>query len=81
MRIPRDLSAQDLITALKKLGYEVTRQKGSHLRLTTIEEGEHHITIPMHKLLRIGTLAGILGDVAEHFHIPREELLRRLFKI
>ncbi len=80
MRIPRDLSAQDLITTLKKYGYEVTRQKGSHARLTTIEEGEHHITVPMHTSLRIGTLAGILGDVAEHFHIPREELLRRLFK-
>ncbi len=46
MRIPRDLSAQDLITALKKYGYEVTRQKGSHVRLTTNEEGEHHITVP-----------------------------------
>ncbi len=80
MRIPRDLSAQDLITALKKYGYEVTRQKGSHVRLTTNEEGEHHITVPMHKSLRIGTLAGIIGDVAGHFHIPREELLRRLFK-
>ena len=80
MRIPRDLSAQDLITTLKKLDYEVTRQKGSHARLTTIEEGEHHLTIPVHKSLRIGTLAGILGDVADHFHIPREELLRRLFK-
>ncbi|MFC1559216.1 type II toxin-antitoxin system HicA family toxin [Gemmatimonadota bacterium] len=80
MRIPRDLSAQDLISALKKLGYEVTRQKGGHARLTTIEEGEHHITVPMHKSLRIGTLAGILGDVAEHFHFSREEILRRLFK-
>ena len=80
MRIPRDLSAQDLITTLKKYGYEVTRQKGSHARLTTIEEGEHHITVPMQTSLSIGTLAGILGDVAEHFHIPREELLRRLFK-
>ncbi len=80
MRIPRDLSAQDLITALKRYGYEVTRQKGSHVRLTTIEDGEHHITVPIHTSLRIGTLAGILGDVAEHFHIPRDELLQRLFK-
>ena len=80
MRVPRDLSAQDLITALKKLGYEVTRQKGSHARITTIEEGEHHITVPMHTSLRIGTLASLLGDVAEHFHISREELLRKLFK-
>jgi predicted RNA binding protein YcfA (HicA-like mRNA interferase family) len=35
MSVPRDLSGADLARALQKLGYTVTRQKGSHVRLTT----------------------------------------------
>jgi hypothetical protein len=50
------------------------------MRLTTQQHGEHHVTIPNHDPLRIGTLAGILADVAEHFKITREELSERLFK-
>ena len=46
MRIPRDLSGEDLIKLLTKFGYQVTRQQGSHVRLTTQMEGEHHLTIP-----------------------------------
>jgi predicted RNA binding protein YcfA (HicA-like mRNA interferase family) len=79
MRLPRDLSGDDLAQALKLLGYQVTRQTGNHLRLTTAERGEHHITIPRHHALRIGTLAAILADVAEHFALSREELVNRLF--
>jgi len=61
------------------LGYRVARQTESHLRLTTLERGEHHITIPKHKPIRVGTLAAILGDVAEHFELTRDELVERLF--
>jgi predicted RNA binding protein YcfA (HicA-like mRNA interferase family) len=79
MRLPRDLSGQELARALGVLGYRITRQTGSHLRLTTLEGGEHHITIPRHRSLRVGTLAAILGDVAQHFELSREQLLERLF--
>ncbi len=79
MRLPRDLTGADLARALQTLGYRVTRQTGSHLRLTTTEGGEHHLTIPLHNPLRVGTLAGILADVGKHFGQDREELLRRLF--
>lgn len=79
MRIPRDLSGEDLAKALKKFGYQMTRQIGSHMRLTTKEQGEHHITIPGHRSLRVGTLAGILQDVANHLKTDRDEILRRLF--
>jgi predicted RNA binding protein YcfA (HicA-like mRNA interferase family) len=79
MRLPRDLSGNDLAQALCKLGYQVTRQTGSHIRLTTTERGEHHVTIPNHNPLRVGTLSGILADVAEHFGLSREELAARLF--
>ena len=79
MRLPRDLSGDDLAKKLDTFGYQVTRQTGSHLRLTTIEHGEHHLTIPRHDPLRIGTLAAILADVAEHRGLSRERVASRLF--
>jgi predicted RNA binding protein YcfA (HicA-like mRNA interferase family) len=79
MRLPRDLSGDDLARALAALGYSVTRQTGSHMRLTTQERGEHHITIPRHDALRVGTVAAILGEVGEHFTLSREAIVDRLF--
>lgn len=79
MKIPRDLSGQGLIQKLKSLGYEQTRQTGSHIRLTTQKNGEHHITIPNHDPLRIGTLSAIISLVAEHFNMTKEDLLKQLF--
>jgi predicted RNA binding protein YcfA (HicA-like mRNA interferase family) len=79
MRLPRDLSGADLAQVLHKLGYVVTRQTGSHLRLTTQEHGEHHLTIPQHSPLRIGTLSAILADIGKHFELTREQLLHKLF--
>jgi predicted RNA binding protein YcfA (HicA-like mRNA interferase family) len=81
MRLPRDLSGLELAKLLRNLGYEVTRQTGSHMRLTTVKEGQHHITIPKATPLRIGTLSGILGDVAERFKLSSEELAERLFRM
>ena len=66
MRMPRHLSAQELTELLKIYGYQITRQTGSHLRLTTIRKGEHHITIPKHKPLKVGTLSSILSDIASY---------------
>lgn len=80
MRLPRDLSGTDLARALNVCGYVVTRQTGSHLRLTTRENGEHHVTIPAHAHLRVGTLSAILGEVARHLGIDRSELAGRLFR-
>lgn len=79
MKLPRHLPADALATALARFGYEVTRQKGSHLRLTTQQGGEHHVTIPRHGTLRVGTLAGILADLAAHLGLTRDELLETLF--
>jgi predicted RNA binding protein YcfA (HicA-like mRNA interferase family) len=78
MRLPRDLSGGELVKLLAKLGYSVTRQKGSHIRVTTDLNGEHHITIPDHDSLKIGTLSDILKSVADHLNLEREELLDRL---
>ena len=79
MKLPRNLSGADLAQAMKKLGYSVTRQTGSHMRLTTQQQGEHHVTILCHDPLRVGTLAAILAEVAAHFGLSREELVERLW--
>ena len=79
MRLPRDLTGQELARALAKLGYTTDRQTGSHLRLTTQENGEHHITVPNHSPIKLGTLNAIVKEIAEHFDIERDELLSRLF--
>jgi predicted RNA binding protein YcfA (HicA-like mRNA interferase family) len=79
MKVPRNLSGHDLAKALRLLGYELTRQTGSHMRLTTMQGGEHHITIPVHDPLRVGTLSAVIGDVAEHFGLDRTEITQRIF--
>jgi len=79
VRLPRDISGERLASNLRTLGYRLTRQTGSHLRLTTDQRGEHHVTIPNHDPLRVGTLAGILADVAAHFEVSRDELIEKLF--
>jgi predicted RNA binding protein YcfA (HicA-like mRNA interferase family) len=61
MKLPRDINAEELIKALIKIGYKQTRQTGSHIRLSIqLSSTEHHLTIPNHKPIRIGTLNNIL---------------------
>lgn len=79
MRLPRNISGQDLIRALKKLGYVQTRQAGSHIRLTRqTEKQEHHLTVPEHKPLKIGTLHSILTRVATQTRTSMEDLFKLL---
>jgi predicted RNA binding protein YcfA (HicA-like mRNA interferase family) len=80
MRLPRDVSGDDLIKRLKRFGYEPTRQTGSHVRLTRVEANvEYHVTIPRHKALRVGTLNNILSEVAGQLELSKEALLKKLF--
>jgi predicted RNA binding protein YcfA (HicA-like mRNA interferase family) len=79
MKLPRDISGSELAIKLAKFGYEITRQNGSHIRLTTQRNGEHHITIPRHDPLKVGTFSAILNDVAKHLEISRDELVDNLF--
>jgi predicted RNA binding protein YcfA (HicA-like mRNA interferase family) len=79
MKFPRNLSGVQLAHLLGRLGYQVARQTGAHLRLTTTEPAEHHITVPNHDCLRVGTLAAIPRDVADFHGMSRDELLDFLF--
>jgi len=78
MRLPRDVSGPDLVRALRTLGYEVSRRKGSHIRVSTMREGEHHETIPAHNPIKTGTLSSILRSIAAHHGLSMEELCGRL---
>lgn len=78
MRLPRDLSGRDLARFLEVFGYQVSRQVGSHMRLSTQQSGEHHITIPDHDALRVGTVSGIVGEVARHLGLSRDQVVQRL---
>lgn len=81
MRVPRDLGGEDLARLLGRFGYAITRQAGSHLRLTSSFRGtEHHITIPRHSPLKIGTLNSILKDVATYLEIDRWQLIDAILK-
>ena len=79
MRVPRDIGGHEFAKALARYGYEVTRQSGSHVRLTTHQHGEHHITIPAHDSLRIGTLSAVLAAVAEHFGKEKSQIMEELW--
>ena len=80
MKLPRDISGQELAKLLRKVGYEVARQTGSHIRLRSIAKGaEHHVTVPAHDYLKVGTLSSILADVAGYLEIDKAELIERLF--
>jgi len=81
MKLPRDLGGEELANRLGKYGYQVVRQTGSHIRLTsTYKVTEHHLTIPRHKLLRVGTLNGIINEVAAYLEMEKQNLIDDLFK-
>lgn len=78
-KVPRNLSGEQFIKLLAKLGYSKNRQVGSHARLITDKNGKHSITIPIHDPLKIGTLSKIINDVAIHHKMTKEEVIEYLF--
>lgn len=81
MKIPRDISSDNIIQLLKKYDYKITHQTGSHIRLTSTVKGtEHNITIPKHKELKIGIINNILNDISKYLEIDKESFIQSLFK-
>lgn len=62
------ISGEMLVAALKKSGFAVVRQKGSHVSL---QKGEHKTVVPLHNELAKGTLIAILKQTG----LSREELI------
>ncbi len=79
MRLPRDLDGRKLASLLRRYGYQITRQTGSHIRLTSSQKGkEHHVTVPAHRELSVGTLGAILRDVASYLERDFASLVEEL---
>jgi predicted RNA binding protein YcfA (HicA-like mRNA interferase family) len=58
----KTFSGKDLIKALRRMGFIVDHQHGSHIFLHNIEKNIS-VIVPNHKELRIGTLHNILNKV------------------
>ncbi len=82
MRLPRDMSGGDLAAQLRRrYGYRIVRQRGSHMTLTvSVGGGTHSVTVPRHRALRVGTLSGIVADVAVHLGLTQDEVRAELFR-
>ncbi len=79
MKLPRDLSGDELVLALSKhFGYHRIHQEGSHVILQTEIPHHHRLAVPNHNPLRLGTLNAILRAVSEAQGIPKEDILRFL---
>jgi predicted RNA binding protein YcfA (HicA-like mRNA interferase family) len=55
-KLPR-VSGAEAQRALRKLGFEAVRQRGSHI---VMRRGTKGCVLPMHSELKTGTLAGLL---------------------
>ncbi len=75
------MSGEDLAGRLRRCyGYELVRQRGSHMTLTrTADDESHRVSVPRHRALRVGTLGGVVRDVAEHLGVTQDEVRRELF--
>jgi len=78
MKLPREVSGSELVRGLCRVGYEQVRQKGEHVQLRTTAPSEHHVTVPLHNPIKVGTFAAILSAVAGHLQIDRDKLLKRI---
>jgi predicted RNA binding protein YcfA (HicA-like mRNA interferase family) len=81
VKLPRDVGGEEFAALLGRYGYKITRQTGSHMRLTSTSKGfENHITIPAHKPLRVGTLSSIMSEIAAYLETEHQKLVEELFR-
>lgn len=61
--MPRLYSARQIIKALKRIGFLIVSQKGSHVKLKGTFDGETYTAVvPNHKEVAQGTLRSILTN-------------------
>jgi predicted RNA binding protein YcfA (HicA-like mRNA interferase family) len=70
VKLPTDISGQELVKVLQRAGFTVTRQKGSHIILRR-DNPRARVVVPDHKPVRVGTLRQILNEAG----ITVEQLL------
>jgi len=61
--MPKRYSAKEILKRLKKLGFVIVSQKGSHIKVRGIREGKLQTAIvPNHKEMAVGTFDSILDQ-------------------
>ena len=55
-KLPR-ISGAEVVRAMRRLGFEVARQRGSHI---VLRRGSIGCVVPNHREVKVGTLSGIL---------------------
>jgi predicted RNA binding protein YcfA (HicA-like mRNA interferase family) len=60
--LPR-ISGREVVKALKKVGYERDRQRGSHIILRQTDSPHRRVTVPDHKEVAKGTLRAIIREI------------------
>ncbi len=71
MKLPRDLSGDEVCRALKRLGFDFVRQTGSHCHY---EKAGLHPCVPIHREIKPKTLQSILKQA----NITVEQLVENL---
>ena len=81
MKLPRDMSGEDLAWRLhRRYGYQFIRQRGSHMVVALAIGGvKHSVTVPRHRAMRVGTLNGIVSDIAARLGKTKDEVHSELF--
>ncbi len=75
----RRISGENLLKILVKEGFEVIRQKGSHVRLVKNDSDlRTFITIPLHKEIDRGTLKAIIRSLKRIF--PQDKIFGIFYK-
>lgn len=71
------ISGKQLINSLMSLGYNVVRQRGSHVRMEKkTSAGTHKITVPNHETIAKGTLNDILNKVSVWNQLTKDRLIK-----
>jgi len=61
VKLPADISGQELVKVLLRVGFVVNRQRGSHIILRR-DSPYARVVVPDHKQVRPGTLRQILNE-------------------
>jgi predicted RNA binding protein YcfA (HicA-like mRNA interferase family) len=60
--LSKTFSGKEIVKALRRIGYYVDHQKGSHIFMHNLTENKS-VIVPNHKELKKGTLSNILKKV------------------
>lgn len=69
-KLPR-ISGAECVRTLERMGFEQRRQRGSHV---VMRRGEHGCSVPLHREMKTGTLAGVLRQA----RVSPEEFVQHL---